>query len=77
VRDQGVGMSRAHLAFVFNRFYRIGNEVRRSRPGTGLGLFIARSVVKGHKGTIAADSGGLDRGSVFTITLPALEDARA
>jgi two-component system sensor histidine kinase SenX3 len=76
VRDQGVGMSRAHLAFVFNRFYRIGSEVRRSRPGTGLGLFIARSVVKGHRGTIAADSSGLDRGSVFTITLPVLEDVR-
>jgi signal transduction histidine kinase len=76
VRDQGVGMSRAHLAFVFNRFYRIGSEVRRSRPGTGLGLFIARAVVKGHKGTINADSSGLDRGSVFTITLPVHEDAR-
>jgi signal transduction histidine kinase len=75
VRDQGVGISRAHLAFIFNRFYRIGSEARRSRPGTGLGLFIARSVVKGHKGTLNADSGGVDRGSVFTITLPMLEDA--
>jgi signal transduction histidine kinase len=70
VRDHGVGMSRAHIAFIFNRFYRIGTEVRRSRPGTGLGLFIVKSVVKGHHGTVSAESAGPDRGSVFTITLP-------
>lgn len=70
VRDQGVGMSRAHIAFVFNRFYRIGSEVRRSHTGTGLGLFIVKSVVKGHRGTISAESAGPERGSVFTVTLP-------
>ncbi len=70
VRDQGVGISRPQLAFIFNRFYRIGAEVRRSHTGTGLGLFIVRSVVKGHKGTISAESPGPDRGSTFTVTLP-------
>jgi signal transduction histidine kinase len=78
VRDQGVGMSRAHIAFIFNRFYRIGAEVRRSRPGTGLGLFIVKSVVKGHRGTISAESPGPDRGSTFTVTLPGMiEEAGA
>jgi two-component system sensor histidine kinase SenX3 len=77
VRDHGIGMSRAHLAFIFNRFYRIGAEVRRSRTGTGLGLFIVKSVVKGHRGTITADSAGPERGSTFTIALPGVlaEDA--
>jgi signal transduction histidine kinase len=70
VRDHGIGISRAHLRFIFHRFYRIGSEARRSRTGTGLGLFIVRSVVKGHGGTVAADSAGADRGAVFTITLP-------
>jgi signal transduction histidine kinase len=70
VRDHGIGMSRAHLRLIFKRFYRIGAEVRRSHTGTGLGLFIVRSVVKAHKGTVTADSPGPDRGSVFTITLP-------
>lgn len=70
VRDHGIGMTRAHLRLIFNRFYRIGAEVRRSHTGTGLGLFIVRSVVKAHKGTVAAESPGLERGSVFTITLP-------
>jgi signal transduction histidine kinase len=75
VTDQGIGMSRTHLPFIFTRFYRIGAEVRRTRKGTGLGLFIVRSIVKGHRGTIAADSPGPDRGSSFTISLPALLDA--
>jgi signal transduction histidine kinase len=74
VRDHGVGMTRAHIAFIFNRFYRIGAEVRRSRPGTGLGLFIVKSVVKAHRGTIAAESAGPDRGSSFTLTLPGVID---
>jgi two-component system sensor histidine kinase SenX3 len=70
IADKGIGMSRAHLRFIFNRFYRIGAEVRRSHTGTGLGLFIVKSVVKGHRGTIAAESAGQDRGSTITITLP-------
>jgi two-component system, OmpR family, sensor histidine kinase SenX3 len=74
VKDQGVGMSRAHIAFIFNRFYRIGAEVRRSRTGTGLGLFIVKSVVKGHHGTVSAESAGPDRGSTFTVTLPGVID---
>jgi signal transduction histidine kinase len=76
VRDQGIGMSRAHLRFIFNRFYRIGSEARRSRPGIGLGLFIVKSVAKGHKGTVMADSPGPDRGSTFTMTLPTVIEDR-
>jgi len=75
VRDHGIGMTRSHLRLIFSRFYRIGSEVRRSRTGTGLGLFIVRSVVKGHKGTVHAESPGPDRGATFTITLPALLEA--
>jgi len=75
VSDRGIGMGRTQLPFIFTRFYRIGSEVRRSRTGTGLGLFIVRSIVKGHRGTIAADSPGPGRGSTFTITLPGLVEA--
>jgi signal transduction histidine kinase len=70
-------MSRTHLPFIFTRFYRIGAEVRRSRTGTGLGLFIVRAIVKGHRGTITADSLGPDRGSTFTISLPGLLEPEA
>lgn len=74
VRDRGIGMTRAHLRFIFNRFYRIGTEVRRSRRGTGLGLFIVRSIVKGHRGTVTAHSAGPQQGTTITITLPGVID---
>lgn len=77
VQDHGIGMSRAHLAFVFKRFYRIGAEVRRSRPGTGLGLFIVRSVVQGHRGKVTAESLGPERGSTFTLILPGVLPGQA
>ena len=77
VRDHGVGMSRAHLRFIFNRFYRIGSEVRRSHTGTGLGLFIVKSVIKGHRGTVSAVSAGPDKGSTFTVTLPGVIEGAA
>jgi len=70
VKDRGVGMNRAHLRFIFNRFYRIGSEVRRSRTGTGLGLFIVKSVVKAHGGTVRAESEGEGRGATFILHLP-------
>lgn len=75
VEDLGVGMNRAHLRFVFNRFYRIGSEVRRSRTGTGLGLFIVKSVVKAHGGTVRAESEGEGRGTRFVVRLPRLVKA--
>ncbi len=70
VEDRGVGMNRAHLRFIFNRFYRIGSEVRRSRTGTGLGLFIVKSVVKAHGGTVQAESEGEGQGTTFILRLP-------
>jgi len=75
VQDRGIGMSRTHLRLIFNRFYRIGAEVRRSHIGTGLGLFIVRSVAKKHRGRIWAESPGPDRGSTFVLTLPGGESA--
>ncbi len=70
VEDRGVGMKQAHLRLIFNRFYRIGSEVRRSRTGTGLGLFIVKSVVKAHGGTVRGESDGEGRGATFTLRLP-------
>ena len=70
IEDRGVGMNRAHLRFIFNRFYRIGSEVRRSRTGTGLGLFIVKSVLKAHGGTVRAESDGEGRGTTFVLHLP-------
>jgi len=70
VRDQGVGISAAELKRVFGRFYRIPGSIARRVKGTGLGLFIVRSVAKRHGGRAYAESPGLGLGSTFTIQLP-------
>jgi signal transduction histidine kinase len=77
VKDRGVGMNRTHLRLIFNRFYRIGSEVRRSSTGTGLGLFIVKSVAKAHGGTVRAESEGEGRGATFILHLPRVVKAEA
>jgi len=72
VRDQGVGMSSGELKRIFKRFYRIPGAVATRVKGTGLGLFIARSVIARHGGKVFAESEGPGRGSTFTVQLPVL-----
>ena len=70
VRDLGLGISRNELKAIFKRFYRApGREVRKVK-GTGLGLFIVRSIVKKHGGRVFAESEGEGKGSIFTLELP-------
>jgi signal transduction histidine kinase len=71
VRDRGVGIPRSQLRRIFNRFYRFqahGFKVK----GTGLGLYIVRSIAKQHGGRVFAHSEGEGRGSTFTLELPRL-----
>jgi len=46
VTDNGPGIPRAYRRKVFGRFYRVGSELERSKPGTGLGLFIVHTLVR-------------------------------
>jgi signal transduction histidine kinase len=72
VRDQGVGISSIELKRIFKRFYRIPGAVAARVKGTGLGLFIVRSVITRHGGKVFAASEGPGRGSTFTVELPVL-----
>jgi signal transduction histidine kinase len=70
VQDHGRGLERTELKNVFERFYRVlppGDNVR----GTGLGLYIVESVIKGYGGTVGITSDGLGRGCTFTVKIPA------
>ena len=73
IADQGSGLTSDDLEAVFDRFYRVGNEMTRRTPGTGLGLYLAREIIKAHRGKIEASSEGLGKGTAFTITLPVAE----
>ena len=69
VRDQGMGIAEAELKRIFGRFYRIPGVISQKVKGTGLGLFIVRSVAKRHGGRVYAASGGAGLGSTFTMEL--------
>jgi two-component system sensor histidine kinase SenX3 len=70
IQDRGIGIPAAQLKRIFNRFYRVPGRVMARIKGTGLGLFIVRSVVERHGGRVFAESGGPGHGSRFTIQLP-------
>ena len=70
VSDSGVGISHAELKRIFRRFYRIPASVALRTKGSGLGLFIVRSVARKHGGRAFAESEGSGRGSTFTLLLP-------
>ena len=70
VRDHGVGIPQPELKRIFKRFYRIPGTVARRVHGTGLGLFIVRSIAKRHGGHVYAESAGTGLGSTVTLQLP-------
>ncbi len=71
VKDNGVGIPRAELERVFERFYRVDRARSRETGGTGLGLAIVRHVAENHGGRVLVESKPGD-GSTFTIELPRL-----
>ncbi len=70
VKDYGEGISRAELKRIFGRFYRVPGGIARRVKGTGLGLFIVRSVARRHGGKAFAESPGIGFGSTFTLEFP-------
>lgn len=70
VSDSGRGMTADLIPQLFEQFTRERDAAKRIE-GTGLGLYIAKQIVLGHKGMIRAASPGVGKGSTFTITLPA------
>lgn len=71
VSDNGPGIPRNMRRRVFGRFFRIGNELERKKPGTGLGLFLVRTVVRRLRGKIAIVDSPDQIGTRFEIRLPA------
>lgn len=70
VKDSGVGIPKAELKRIFKRFYRVPGPHATRLKGTGLGLYIVRSVAKRHGGRAWAESEGPGRGSTFILQLP-------
>ena len=69
VKDTGVGIPQADLAHIFDRFYRVDKTRTRQTGGFGLGLAIARQIIRAHNGRIAVES-NVGKGTAFRICLP-------
>lgn len=74
VKDTGIGIPKGEDKQLFNKFVR-GEGIAQVNPnGSGLGLFIAKKVVEGHKGKIWAESEGSEKGTTFHVEIPIVGD---
>ncbi|MCF8081421.1 MAG: HAMP domain-containing histidine kinase [Desulfobacterales bacterium] len=72
--DNGIGFEKNEIRKIFRKFYQVGRFDDMTAKGTGLGLYLVQTVAKLHRWKVAAQSEGIGKGSVFTLTLP--KDAR-
>ena len=69
--DNGPGIPTDLRSNVFSRFVRVGDELQREKPGTGLGLHIVKTLLKRARGKIKVmENSGEDSGSIFEVKLP-------
>jgi signal transduction histidine kinase len=70
ISDNGNGIPRSMRRRIFNRFFRIGDELERTKPGIGLGLFLVRNVIRRLKGSISIVDVPGQSGTHFEISIP-------
>ena len=68
--DNGDGIAPSQRKKIFKMFYRGGSELERTQKGTGLGLYIVRTLVHMLKGTVTVQNRVSGKGSVFEVNLP-------
>jgi len=73
VADEGAGLSPEDLGRLFGRFQRLSAKPTAGESSTGLGLSIVKRIIDMHGGEVTAESAGPNKGSTFTIMLPATE----
>ncbi len=71
VSDDGLGFPPEDAAMIFEKFHRLGDELRRATPGSGLGLYIVKRLVELSGGTVHATSSGSGHGATVSMRWPA------
>jgi PAS domain S-box-containing protein len=77
VSDRGVGIDPELLPRLFTAFQKGDKDLSRKFGGLGLGLAISRAIVDLHGGTVTAQSGGKDKGAIFSVRLPIMAGVRS
>lgn len=73
VKDSGIGLSQENLSLLFSKFYRGSKARTADTEGVGIGLYVAKEIITRHRGKIWAESAGLNKGSIFFFSLPAVD----
>jgi signal transduction histidine kinase len=74
VKDNGVGINKTSLPHLFQKFSRAQNASKSNIKGTGLGLYIAKTIADHHRGRLSAMSEGEGKGSTFIFELPLADE---
>ncbi len=75
IKDTGIGIAKKHLPYIFDKFYQANTALSREQGGTGLGLYIAKSIIELHGGKIWVKSKE-GKGTTFSFTLPISKDGK-
>lgn len=70
VKDEGIGIEKKHMEYLFQRFYQADKSLSRNAEGTGIGLSLIKKIVDLHGGNISVES-EVGKGSIFKVMLPA------
>jgi signal transduction histidine kinase len=73
VKDTGIGIDKAELPMIFEKFYRTNEARTTDTEGMGIGLFISKEIVKHHKGKMWVESDGIGKGSTFYFSIPTIK----
>lgn len=73
IQDNGEGIPKEAMPRIFTKFFRVSNSLEQGSKGSGMGLYISKSIVELHHGKIWAES-TIGQGSIFTFTLPTATD---
>lgn len=69
--DEGIGIPKSEWNLIFRRFYRGQGDAVQKKPGSGVGLFLARRILEQHEGTLSVSTpGGNECGSMFLMQIP-------
>lgn len=74
IRDYGIGIPQSEVGSLFKRFFRAKNAINSHPDGSGLGLFISKTIIDQVKGSIECESEGVDKGTTFTIKIPLISN---